>query len=248
MSEFPSVASTSISLENERLRAELEVRLEELRAWRESAIGAAEAMRRRMERNLHDGIQQRLVSLGMSLGLLEAKLPADPAAAKPIATEARATLAVALDELRELSQDTYPSVLIERGLAYALQELCDRAEVSSHLRTCLQGPPPDQVAAAAYFAVSEALTNVAKHARASTVHVFVGSDHQELIVEIYDDGIGGASTARGSGLRGLTDRVEALGGQLTVSSPLGTGTNIRAEIPFGPLDPRPGAADPRRFP
>ena len=185
-----------------------------------------------MERNLHDGIQQRLVSLAMTLGLLEAKLPAEPDAAKPIATQARATVAIALHELRELSNDTYPSILVERGLTHALEELCERAAVSCDLRIRLEDPLPGQVATAAYFAVSEALTNVVKHAHASKVHILVSSDQPALVVEIHDDGTGGASIGGGSGLRGLKDRIEALGGRLTVSSPLGTGTSIRAEIPY----------------
>ena len=248
MTDFQSTTATTISLENERLRAELRAGLEELRACRDKAMDAAEATRRRIERNLHDGIQQRLVSLAMSLGLLDAKLPAEPEAAKPIARQAREALALALHELRELSQGIYPSVLAERGLTRGLEELCERAAVTCNLRVSLQDPPSTHVAAAAYFVVSEALTNVAKHAHARTTSVVVYSDDGELIVEIHDDGMGGAATGSGSGLRGMTDRIEALGGRMTVSSPLGRGTSVRAEIPYESSDriapgPAPAIAD-----
>jgi signal transduction histidine kinase len=224
-------AAAALALENERLQAELRARLGELQASRARLVDATEAERRRIERDLHDGTQQRLVSLAMSLGLLDAKLPADPDAAKPIAREARAALTVALEELRELSHGIHPAVLTERGLAAALEELADRAALPAHLELAIDARPPPRVEGAAYFVVSEALTNAVKHSHAGEVRVAASRDGDLLIVEVADDGIGGAAVGGGSGLRGLTDRVQALGGRLIVSSPPGQGTTLRAEIP-----------------
>jgi signal transduction histidine kinase len=224
-------AAAAMTLENERLQAELRARLSDLQASRARLVDATEAERRRIERDLHDGTQQRLVSLAMSLGLLETKLPADPEAAKPIAQEARAALAVALEELRELSQGIHPAVLTERGLGAALEELADRAALPAYLEVSIDERPSAAVEAAAYFVVSEALTNAAKHSHASEVRVAAQRAGGLLTVEVQDNGIGGAVLVGGSGLRGLTDRVEALGGRLTVSSPPGRGTSLRADIP-----------------
>ncbi len=224
-------AAAALTIENERLQAELRARLAELGASRARLVEATEVERRRIERDLHDGTQQRLVSIAMSLGLLESKLPTDPAAAKPIVGEARRALAVALEELRELSQGIHPSVLTERGLAAALDELCRRAALPAHLEVTLDVRLPAQVETAAYFVVSEALTNAVKHSHASELRIGARCDGPALTVEVADDGIGGAAAGRGSGLRGLADRVEALGGRLTVSSPPGRGTVVRAEIP-----------------
>ena len=224
-------AAAGLALENERLQVDLRARLVELQASRARLVEATEAERRRFERDLHDGTQQRLVSLAMSLGLLDSKLPADPDAAKPIVREARETLAVALEELRDLSQGIYPTVLTERGLPDALEDLCQRAAVPSHLAVVLATRPPAAVELAVYFAVSEALTNAVKHSHGSEVRIAVSRDEQILTAEVVDDGIGGAAAGRGSGLRGLTDRVEALGGRLTLSSPPGRGTVVRVQIP-----------------
>ena len=169
----------------------------------------------------------------MSLGLLDTKLPADPEAAKPIAKEARAALALALAELRELSQGIHPVVLSERGLAAALEELADGAALPACVEVTVDERPCPAVEAAAYFVVSEALTNAVKHSHAGEVRITAARGHNSLVVEIADDGIGGAAPQRGSGLRGLTDRVEALAGRLVVVSPPGRGTMLRAEIPCG---------------
>ena len=224
-------AAASLALENERLQAELRARLVDLQASRARLVGATDAERRRIERNLHDGTQQRLVSIAMSLGLLESKLPAQEGEARPLLRETRAALALALEELRELTHGISPPLLVERGLAVALDELCRRASLPTHLRLELDRRLPDHVESAAYFVASEALTNAAKHSHASEVRVVASCAAGALIVEIADDGIGGAGTAGGSGLRGLADRVEALGGRFTVSSPPGRGTTLRAEIP-----------------
>ena len=228
-------AAAGLALENERLQAELRARLVELNASRARLVEATDAERRRIERDLHDGTQQRLVSIAMSLGLLESKLPADPGGAAPIVREARGALAAALEELRELSQGIHPTLLAERGLPVALDELCRRAGLPAHLRISLNARLPDQVESAAYYLASEALTNAAKHSHGNEIRVDVSYDGHTLTVEVADDGIGGAAVGgwagSGSGLRGLSDRVEALGGRFTVSSPPGRGTRLRAEIP-----------------
>ena len=229
-------AAAGLALENERLQAELRARLVELQASRARLVEATDAERRRIERDLHDGTQQRLVSIAMSLGLAESKLPADPEYAKPIVAETREALAVALAELRDLTQGIYPTILTERGLPAALDELCSRSALTAHLRLFLDGRLPAPVETAAYYVVSEALTNAAKHAQASEVRVAASCSSGLLTVEVADDGVGGAGTGKGltgSGLRGLADRVEALGGRLAVSSPPGLGTTLRAEFPCG---------------
>jgi signal transduction histidine kinase len=224
-------AAAGLTLENERLQAELRARLSELHASRARLVEATDTERRRIERDLHDGTQQRLVSIAISLGLLESRLPPGSAQVRPIVRETRESLMAALAELRELTQGIHPTILVERGLATALDELCRRAALPAHLQVDLDRRLPDQVESAAYFLVSEALTNAAKHSHASEIRVQVTYAGQVLSVEVADDGIGGAAVGRGTGLRGLTDRVEALGGALTVSSPPGRGTTVHAEFP-----------------
>ncbi len=224
-------AAASLALENERLQAELRARLVDLQASRARLVGATDAERRRIERDLHDGTQQRLVSIAMSLGLLESKLPTQEGEARPLLRETREALTVALEELRELTHGINPPLLVERGLSAALDELCRRAALPTHLHLGLDRRLPDQVESAAYFVASEALTNAAKHSHASEVQVAASYAGATLTVEVADDGIGGAGAGGGSGLRGLADRVEALGGRFTVSSPPGRGTTLRAEIP-----------------
>ena len=226
-------AAAALTLENERLRAELLARLDELRASRARLVEATESERRRIERDLHDGTQQRLVSLAMTLGLAESKLARDPDAVGPVLREARQALALTLEELRELSQGIQPAVLVERGLGEALDDLARRAALPVRLTLALEDRLPAPVEAAAYFVASEALTNAAKHSHATEVTVRAGSGTGALVLEIADDGIGGAEPGAGSGLRGLADRVEALGGRLTISSPPGRGTALVAEIPCG---------------
>jgi signal transduction histidine kinase len=223
-------AAAGLALDNERLKAELRARLVELTASRARLVEATDAERRRIERNLHDGTQQRLVSIAMSLGLLESKLPPDQGEA-PIVREAQDALALALEELRELTQGIHPTLLVERGLPVALEALCRRAGLPTHLKVDLDTRLSDQVETAAYYFASEALSNAAKHSHGTEVRVHVSCDGTTLAVEVADDGIGGASVGSGSGLRGLADRVEALGGWFTVSSPPGLGTRLRAEIP-----------------
>jgi signal transduction histidine kinase len=226
-------AAAGLALQNERLQAELRARLVELQASRTRLVEATDAERRRIERDLHDGTQQRLVWIAMSLGLLDSKLPTNVAQAKPIVTETREALAAALAELRALTHGIHPAILTERGLGAALDELCHRSALTAHLRLFLDGRLPAPVETAAYYVVSEALTNAAKHSGASEVRVAATREGGQLTVEVADDGVGGASAGKGSGLRGLADRVEALGGRLSVASPPGRGTTLRAEFPCG---------------
>jgi len=224
-------AAAALALENERLQAELRARLEELRASRARIVEAAQEERRRIERDLHDGTQQRLVSIAMTLGLADSRLDRDAPAARSLLGEARASLSDALRELRELSQGIHPGILNERGLRAALEELAYGARLPLELDVGLSERLPDRVEAAAYYVVSEALTNIAKHADASAVRIRVQRTDGGAVVEIADDGVGGADRARGTGLRGLADRVDALGGRLRVESPPGRGTVVHAEIP-----------------
>ena len=224
-------AAAGLALENERLHAELRARLVELQASRARLVEATDAERRRIERDLHDGTQQRLVSIAMSLGLLESKLPAQPDAAAPIARQTREALSLALAELRELTHGILPPLLTERGLPAALEELARGAALPTRLDAEVDGRLSDQVESAAYFVASEALGNAAKHSHGNEVRIAAVRDAAMLTIEVADDGIGRASATGGSGLRGLADRVEALGGRLTVSSPPGRGTTLRGEMP-----------------
>ena len=224
-------AAAALTLENGRLQAELRARLAELQASRARLVEATDTERRRIERDLHDGTQQRLVSIAMALGLAESKLAADRPTVQPVLHEAREALAVALAELRELTQGIRPAILVERGLGPALDDLARRAALPVHLDVVVGRRLPEQVENAAYFVASEALTNAAKHSHASGLRLTAAQEPDVLVLEVADDGIGGAAAGGGSGLRGLADRVEALGGRLTVSSPPGRGTTIRAEIP-----------------
>jgi PAS domain S-box-containing protein len=232
------VAYTDISerkaheAEVHRLNAELQDRLEELAASRARIVAAGDVERRRLERNLHDGAQQRLVALALSLRLVAGKLASDPDVARELLAGAGRELALALDELRELARGLHPAVLTDRGLRAAVEMLADRVPFPVELAAMPDERLPEPVEAGAYYLIAEALTNVAKYAHASTVRVAVSTSDGRVTVEVSDDGIGGADPASGSGLRGLADRVEALGGALAVTSPVGAGTTLRAEIPL----------------
>jgi signal transduction histidine kinase len=206
---------------------------EQLAASRARLVSTADEERRRLERNLHDGAQQRLVSLSLVLRQVQGSLGSDTAEADELLVAAREELAIALEELRELARGIHPAVLTARGLGAALESLAERATVPVDIDLDGTGRLPAHVEAAAYYVVSEALTNVAKYAEASTVAVRIARDNGSVIVEIADDGVGGADPERGSGLRGLIDRVEALDGVLAVQSRPGEGTTIRATMPCG---------------
>jgi PAS domain S-box-containing protein len=206
---------------------------EELLASRARIVEAGDAERRRLERNLHDGAQQRLVSLSLSLRLAQARLKSDVHAADEILSGASVELALALEELRELARGIHPAVLTDRGLGPALESLADRTTLAVRFDELPEDRLPAPIEAAAFYVVSEALTNVTKYADASSVSVRVAQEDGKAVVEVTDDGIGGADPKGGSGLRGLSDRVAALEGRLAIVSPPGAGTRIRAEIPCG---------------
>src|SRR5262249_11494017 len=195
---------------------------EEIRASRARIVRAEDEARRKLERNLHDGAQQRLVSLSVALRLIESKLTQDPVAATELLAGAREELSHALAELRELARGIHPAVLSDRGLGPALETLVARAPLPVELEVGVDGLPAD-VEAAAYYVVAEALTNVAKYGHASSATVRVAAENGTLEVSVRDDGVGGADPEKGSGLRGLADRVEVLAGRLEVTSSEGTG-------------------------
>jgi signal transduction histidine kinase len=224
-------AVAAIALENARLHADLKARLDELRASRARIVETGDIERRRLERNLHDGAQQRLVALALSLGIAESRVRADPELVERLLAEAKQELTLGLGELRELARGIHPGVLSDHGLEVALESLAARAPVRVDLDVGLPNRPPEPVEVAAYFFVSESLANVAKYAQASHATVRIARENGHLLVEVADDGIGGADDTRGSGIRGLADRVETLGGRLRVLSPAGGGTRISAEIP-----------------
>jgi signal transduction histidine kinase len=224
-------AAAGLAVENERLQAQLRARVEELRASRDRIVEAGMSERRRLERNLHDGAQQRLVALSLTMRLAQSKVRKDPEKAEAMLAAAHEELTLALGELRELARGIHPAVLSDRGLAAALESLAGRAPLPVELGDVPEDRLPEPIEAAAYFVVAEALTNVVKYAHASQATVSVERRNGHAIVEVADDGIGGADPDRGSGLRGLVDRVSALDGSMRLDSPAGAGTRLRAEIP-----------------
>ncbi len=224
-------AAAGLAMENERLQAQLRARVEELRASRARIVEAGADERRRLERNLHDGAQQRLVALSLTLRLAQAKVHKDPEKADELLGAAQQELTLALGELRELARGIHPAILSDRGLGAALEALAGRAPIAVDLTALPSDRLPEPIEAAAYFVVAEALTNVVKYAHASQATVSVTRMNGHAVVEVADDGIGGADPDRGSGLRGLVDRVAALDGRMLLDSPAGSGTRLRAEIP-----------------
>ncbi len=224
-------AAAAIAIENERLQAESHARLAELKASRERIVTAGDAERRRLERDLHDGAQQRLVAIALQLRLLKGRIHDDTSAQRLVAT-ASDELALSLAELRELARGIHPAVL-EHGLAAALDSLASRSTVATTLSFEARERLPEQVELAAYFVASEALANVGKYSQAEHATIRVWRNGEAASIEIADDGVGGADEARGSGLSGLVDRVEALDGELRVVSPQGSGTTVTARLPCG---------------
>jgi signal transduction histidine kinase len=226
-------AAASLALQNERLDAELRAKVDELRRSRERMLRIGLEERRRLERDLHDGAQQRLVSMALNMRLARAKLNEDPLAADQLLASAGEELDSALAELRELARGIHPAVLSDRGLGTALETLAHRAPVPVELAELPDERLPEAVELAAYFVVSEALTNVAKYANATHATVEVARENGRLVVEVADDGVGGADPENGTGLRGLADRIAVLEGRLEIDSEQGRGTTIRARIPCG---------------
>jgi signal transduction histidine kinase len=207
-------------------------RISELEASRAGAVDQQETELARIERDLHDGAQARLVALGMSLGMAEQKLASDPAAAQELLAEARQGTREALEELRNLARGIHPPVLADRGLEAAISALASRTPLRVNVAVDVPSRPPRAVETAAYFVVAEALANTGKHANAEAVDIDVHEDDGRLVVSVVDDGDGGADPG-GGGLRGLVNRVQALDGSLEVTSPAGGPTTIRAVIPCG---------------
>jgi signal transduction histidine kinase len=226
-------AAVRLAVDNDRLAAEVRSQLDEVRASRTRIVEASDAERRRVERNLHDGAQQRLVALSLALRRAQAQLPED---AGPELTDtlsaASDQLRDALAELRELARGIHPAILTEAGLASALRALARDSPIPATAQVDVPDDIPEPVAAAAYFVVSEALTNVAKYADATQVRIEAAVEGEELRVAVTDDGRGGADPASGSGLRGLQDRVAALDGRMEVRSPSGLGTTVVARLPL----------------
>jgi signal transduction histidine kinase len=234
---------------NEPLAVDLEQRLEEftrliataianadnrseLATSRRRIVSASDEARRRIERDLHDGTQQRLVSLGLALRAVEAKLPVDGNDLRSELSNIAAGLADAVEDLQEMSRGIHPAILSQGGLGPALRTLARRSAIPVELDVTTDARLPESIEVAAYFVVSEALANAAKHAQASQIRISLAAGEGRLLVSIRDDGIGGADAQRGTGLVGLTDRVEALGGSIRVNSPSGDGTKIIATLPL----------------
>ena len=227
----PQVRFPGESPEHRRARA-LRARVDDLRTARQRIIAAADAERRRIERDLHDGAQQRLVALAVTLSVAESRIESDPAGAARLVAQAREEAQLAVKELRELARGIHPAVLSDHGLGPALEALAARAPVPVRVSGVPDQPLGDAVEAAAYFVTAEALTNIAKHARASRAWVVLSIERDCLRLEVRDDGVGGADPD-GGGLHGLCDRVDALDGRLEIDSPPGGGTSVTVEIPLG---------------
>jgi signal transduction histidine kinase len=226
-------AAAALTLENERLDAELRANLDELRASRARILTAGDVQRRRLERDLHDGAQQRLMALGINLRMARDVASENPQEAIELLDASLGELDEATRELRELARGIHPAVLTERGLAAALVGLAERSPVPVEVVGTPDGRLPSPVESAVYFVVSEALTNVARYADARLATVSVQRSNGHVDVEVSDDGVGGADPEQGSGLRGLSDRVAALDGRLDLASADGHGTTVRARIPCG---------------
>jgi signal transduction histidine kinase len=227
-----AAGTAALAIENARLEAQLRARLAALRASRARLVEAGDAERRRLGRDLHDGAQQRLVSLMLELQLARETWERDPGMARGLVDRAFDNARAAVDELRDLAAGIHPAVLTQRGLDAAIESLANRSTVPVELGSPLDERLPLPVETAAYYVVAEALTNVAKYAEATHARVDVCHTNGEVVVEIRDDGTGGADPAGGSGLRGLADRVGALDGRLEVESARGGGTVVRAVIPL----------------
>jgi signal transduction histidine kinase len=228
----PQVRFPGETIETRRAR-EYRARVSDLRDQRQRIIAAADAERQRIERDLHDGAQQRLVALATMLTLAEARLKTDPERAAELVARAREEAQLAVKDLRDLAHGIHPAVLSDLGLHAALEALASRAPLPVLVTGVPSAPLPPPVEAAAYFVTAEALTNVAKYAQADECVVNLTVEDGRLRIEIRDDGVGGADPSRGTGLLGLRDRVDALDGSLEVDSPPDEGTAVIVELPIG---------------
>jgi signal transduction histidine kinase len=223
-------SATSLALENQKMEQQLRDQLIEVRRSRERIVTAGDSRRRQLERDLHDGAQQRLVAVSMELA--RAKRATDPQEVQNLVVQASTELADALDELRELARGVYPPSLRERGLAGSLTALAERSSLPMELDLETHKGIPAHVELAAYFICAEAVTNATKYAKAAWVRICIDGNEKEVRMEITDNGIGGARPGPDGGLLGIADRAAALGGTLLIDSPEGRGTTIRAVLPF----------------
>ena len=230
---MPQIRFPSETPEARRARA-LRERVDDLRNARQRILAAADEERRRIERDLHDGAQQRMVSVAITLGLAKTQIERNPEEAGRLIAEAHEEAQLAVKELRELARGIHPALLSDRGLGPALEALAARAPVPVEVRGVPETPLEPAIEAATYFATAEALTNVAKYAEATCASVVLAIENDCLRLVVEDDGVGGANLARGTGLRGLRDRVDALDGDLEVDSPPGCGTTITVTLPTPP--------------
>jgi len=231
LARFTNLIATAVS--NTAMRAQLA-------ASRARVIAAADESRRHIERDLHDGAQQQLVTLAVALQRAQAKIPSALDEVRADVGRVADGLTGAVDELRDLSRGIHPAILTEGGLSPALKALGRRSEVRVKLEVGFEQRLPDQVEVAAYYTVSEGLTNASKHAGATCVRISLRLEAEVLLLSIRDDGVGGADPSRGSGLTGLRDRIEALGGKIQIESPSGGGTLIEVKIPIaGPFHRNP---------
>ena len=230
---MPQIRFPSETPEARRARA-LRERVDDLRSARQRILEAADDERRRIERDLHDGAQQRMVSVAITLGLAKTQIERDPGEAARLIAEAHEEAQLAVKELRELARGIHPALLSDRGLGPALEALAARAPIPVEVRGVPGTPLAPAIEAATYYVTAEALTNVAKYAEATCASVALGFENGCLRLVVEDDGVGGANLARGTGLRGLRDRVEALDGDLEIDSPPGDGTTVTVTLPTQP--------------
>jgi signal transduction histidine kinase len=220
-------------LENADLHDRLSAQLEEVRESRARLVHASDTERRRLERNLHDGAQQRLLALGLALQLAQQASETNDAELHRLLKEAQTELDAAIDDLRQLARGINPAVLTDHGLAHAVQTLANRSAVPVEVRSVPAQRFTTEVETTAYYVISEGLQNVAKYSRAHSASVCVDATGGKLHIEVADDGVGGATLSAGGGLRGLVDRVDAVHGHLLLSSPPGQGTRLIVELPCG---------------
>jgi signal transduction histidine kinase len=223
-----AAAASSLAIDNERLKADLRARVAELRVSRQRIVEAADDARRRIERDLHDGAQQQLLALALELRVLRSRVNGDTV---ELVDGLAKRLDVALGELRELARGIHPALLTQSGLGPAIGALAERSPAPVAAEVAVDERLPAPIESAAYFVVAEALTNVARYAKASRARVEVRRDDDELLVVVDDDGVGGVDVAGGSGLRGLQDRLAAVDGTLRIDSQPGSGTRLEARIP-----------------